>query len=354
MITKNPQISIIIPVYNTGRYLEKCLKSIIKQPIFNIEMIIINDASTDNSFDIIRSYSVNDDRIIVINKINNEGLESARKSGLSVAKGTYVFHLDSDDWLVPNTLDIMLKEAVISDADIVTSEMYRVIGNTGYIRQKSAPLFPNKKLVDKEEFMKKYYQNFFGINLFPVTMCGKLYRKSFLDPIDVFPLGHNLGEDLNYNIQVFPKAERILFLPIFLYNYRFGGMTTKFNNNLIDAAIKMYSIKKFYIDQYKLPQLSKYIMIELKNYFRTYIEMQIRFNKNLTETNYNLINEILNTKEYSEVIEFYKNEQYNTDVFVIALINKDGAELVRQSRKRVKKDFFKYTLKRVISKLVIS
>ena len=96
---KKIQISVIIPVYNTEKYLERCINSVVSQNFRDIEIIIINDCSEDNSLKIIDKYKNKDKRIKIINKIKNEGLSAARNSGIEIATGEYILHIDSDDWI---------------------------------------------------------------------------------------------------------------------------------------------------------------------------------------------------------------------------------------------------------------
>lgn len=119
------KISVIVPVYNVEKYLDRCLKSIVTQSLKDIEIIIVNDCSPDNSLKIIKKYMEIDRRIILIDKIKNEGLTSARNSGLEIAQGEYILHIDSDDWIEQDYLKDMYELAIKYDADMVISDYYR-------------------------------------------------------------------------------------------------------------------------------------------------------------------------------------------------------------------------------------
>ena len=99
-------ISVIVPIYNAEKYLDKCLLSIVNQTYSDIEIILINDGSTDSSIAICEKYKQNDDRIVIVNK-DNEGLVRARKDGIRMARGEYITFVDADDWI-----DITLYENV--------------------------------------------------------------------------------------------------------------------------------------------------------------------------------------------------------------------------------------------------
>lgn len=113
-------VSVLVPVYNTEKYLEKCLDSIINQTYTNLEIILVDDGSTDNSGKICDAYAERDVRIKVIHK-HNEGLVRARKTGLENATGEYIAFVDSDDWIEPNMYEEMLEKALETDADFVES-----------------------------------------------------------------------------------------------------------------------------------------------------------------------------------------------------------------------------------------
>ncbi len=112
------KVSIVIPIYNVEPYLEECLASAIGQTLKEIEVICVNDGSTDNSMDIVRKYAKNDSRICIVEK-ENGGLSSARNAGMDAAKGEYILFLDSDDWILPETLEEIYEIAVKNDLDNV-------------------------------------------------------------------------------------------------------------------------------------------------------------------------------------------------------------------------------------------
>lgn len=131
-----PLVSIIIPVYNTEKYLKRCLDSAVNQTYKNIEIIIINDASTDNSKHIIDEYAKNHKNIKVITKTHNEGLSSARNIGMKYAQGEYIFFLDSDDYLKQTTIDVLMNIAKNYNSYLVECAYTSVYGP---IKRKKEP-----------------------------------------------------------------------------------------------------------------------------------------------------------------------------------------------------------------------
>ena len=115
-----PLISVIIPVYGVEKYISQCLESVINQTYKNIEVIVINDGTKDNSASIAKEYSKQDFRVKVYD-FENSGLSAARNRGVSLAKGDYIAFLDSDDYVAPNMYEELINNALKTDADIVLS-----------------------------------------------------------------------------------------------------------------------------------------------------------------------------------------------------------------------------------------
>jgi glycosyltransferase involved in cell wall biosynthesis len=118
MTSDCPIVSVIVPVYNSEPYLEDCLQSVIQQTYRSIEIIIVNGGSTDCSPDIMHSYAVKDDRIVILSQ-SNRGVSAARNAGLGVAKGEYIFFVDSDDTIRKDAVEILYRQAVMTDVDII-------------------------------------------------------------------------------------------------------------------------------------------------------------------------------------------------------------------------------------------
>ena len=156
MSTQNPKVSIIIPIYNVENYLRQCLDSAINQTLKDIEIICVNDGSTDTSLQIINEYANKDNRIKIINKTNG-GLSSARNAGLKIAQGEFIGFLDSDDYLDLNFYKSLYKRAKETNSDIVVCEyIYRFQDNN---KRKKIFLQVDKNVItsDKNEKFKCLY-----------------------------------------------------------------------------------------------------------------------------------------------------------------------------------------------------
>ena len=173
-----PKVSVIVPVYNTGKYLSECIESVLKQSFKDFEIILVDDGSKDDSPCICDEYANRDKRITVIHK-ENEGLSMARNDGLALAKGDFVCFLDSDDfWLGDNSLSSLVDFANEQNNDFSYIEFNR---SRYYPSEKSfapCPGFPPnlKNGKDAGAIIKELIRN----GIFPMSACTKLIRRDFL------------------------------------------------------------------------------------------------------------------------------------------------------------------------------
>lgn len=291
-------ISVIIPVYNTAKFLFTCIKSVINQTFEDIEIILVNDASTDNSIQICNTFREKDNRIVLIDKQQNEGVEKARYDGILTATGDYICFVDSDDWLEKDTLKRMYEKAVETDADYVEVGIQRVLDRHKIIKKKAYSTI--KGLITQPQLFDSYYISFFGVNILSVNIWGKLYKSSILQNPPQ-PIGLAMGEDLYFNLEIFPHLQKIYIDDYIGYNYRFGGMTTQYNKNLLPNLKVLYSIKKRKIEKYKYDKASEYIRIELKNILISDIKQRILFKYGSKEDIINQINQELTDPIWNDI-----------------------------------------------------
>lgn len=290
-------VSIILPIYNKEKELKQCLKSILNQTYDNLEIILVNDGSTDLSREICEKFSTEDNRIKLINK-ENEGVELARLTGLNCATGTYITFVDPDDWLPNNAIELLINAIKKEDADVSFGKLCRVIDKFALIKKEINSDIYNNKIVTKNQFMSEYYDSFCGWGEFPINMCGKLYKKSLIDSVYYKPVGISHGEDLCFNLQVLPHADKIVSIPEIIYFYRWGGMTNKINKNLFKDACTAYNFKLKMFKQHNSKDSVSKASGELCNFFITYIDTYLKFS-NLSD---------------AEMKAFVENEIKNEDL----------------------------------------
>ncbi len=237
----NPKISVIIPVYNVEKYLERCIESVISQTLRDIEIIIINDGSTDNSYSIINKFAEVDDRIRVFSH-DNIGLGPTRNRGIEVATGEYLAFVDSDDWLVKGGLELLYKRAIETNADIVEGETSIFFEDTGvYTKRKSLTNVSDVcvSTPNIEEFYRDYY---FG-RLYTHNAWDKIYRTEFIVKNQIY-FGDNkriFAEDNWFQLQIFLLHPKIAFVDssYYIYRQRQNSIMNSPKKNLVKRHMQM-------------------------------------------------------------------------------------------------------------------
>lgn len=232
-------VSVIVPVYNVEAYLAECLDSIVAQTIKDIEIICVNDGSTDGSAEILATYAAKDKRIRVITQ-KNHGLSAARNVGMNYATGDYVYFIDSDDTIELHALEVLGKHIKCTHADIVVFGMDDLIAapSDGWFDQVSSP-----KNVWYTPFVP--YALLYEQGAYPFVWRNIYRRKMLLDNKLEFESNLRYGEDIVYQFCVFPYANRILFISDKLYHYRrlrkdsLTSVANKSTAGLIERHIEM-------------------------------------------------------------------------------------------------------------------
>ena len=222
-------ISIIVPVYNVENYLDACMRGIMNQTYSNIEIVLVDDGTTDNSGEMCDQYARLDGRIKVIHK-ENGGLSDARNKGIVQANGDYIMFIDSDDVVSYNLVEYLYKLVKDNSADIAICDTVHCYSNEKVIFKEET----NIKLFESEDAIAEMlYQK-----SFLVSACGKLYRKEYFEEI-LFPKGM-LFEDSAIMYKIFDKANKIVYGNAKLYGYmhREGSITTaKFSKKDCDILL---------------------------------------------------------------------------------------------------------------------
>lgn len=204
-------VSVIVPIYNVELYLRQCIDSVISQTYANLEIILVDDGSPDNCPHICDEYAANDERIIVIHK-KNGGLSDARNAGLNICKGDYIFFVDGDDWIVANSIEMMLDLNQQNRFDIILSTHYNTYDNDRLeICPSPCPFGPmDSHLI--LFFLCKY--NCTDLQ----SVCGKLYKRALFESVR-FPYG-KLYEDMYINYRLFINSSINMYIQDPLYVYR--------------------------------------------------------------------------------------------------------------------------------------
>lgn len=209
-------ISFIVPVYNVERYLGQCIDSILQQSYRDIEIILIDDGSTDGSSRICDNYAIFDNRVKVIHKVNG-GLSDARNTGLLHAAGEYVIFLDSDDfWVDSSDLVLLVNKIVRTKCDFLQFNIsYYAKGK--YLRWK-----PFDSLVLNSSDKNVITVHLIRSGVVPMSACSKIINRDFLLRNELFFIKGIFSEDIPWFLRLLEKAENIVFLNQYVYAYRKG------------------------------------------------------------------------------------------------------------------------------------
>ena len=243
------KVSIIIPVYNGEKYLDRCLNSVLKQDFMDFEVICINDGSTDNSLNILKKYAAKDNRIKVYTQ-NNIGVAKTRNKAITIAKGDYLLFIDNDDFIDADYISTYLASALSNNADIVLGGFKRISNNTG-------------KILYKEILKNTYYSRFIIL-----TPWARLIRRQFIVDNDVKYFSYGIGEDVYFNLVLYSKNPILNIINYIGYNQSYNENSVsntkqKGLNKNIDCRILLNEIKKYYNgneDQYINFFYHKYII----------------------------------------------------------------------------------------------
>lgn len=210
-----PKIGVIIPVYNVEKYLEQCIKSIINQNFEDMEILLIDDGSTDSSGRICDEYKEKDSRIKVIHK-KNGGLSDARNAGIKEAIADYLLFLDSDDYWMDNSLN-EINKCITDDTEVIFLSMAKFFDRSGTMERNFEYLDKNKI---KNKSKKEVFKYLSEINKFPASACTKLVsRKTIIDNNLFFEKGL-LSEDIDWSIRLLLCCKQFDVCNVDFYIYR--------------------------------------------------------------------------------------------------------------------------------------
>ena len=236
----SPKVSIIIPLYNSEDNIYECLKSAMNQTAKNIEIIVVNDGSTDKSGEISEQLANSDQRVTVIHQ-ENLGAGPARNKGMEMAKGEYLYFLDSDDKINPKLVEENLKILVQSEVDIL------IFGYTKKEKSAGKKIDVNTRLKDckldsKQEIRKNLCEIFERGATFAVW--NKIFRRKLIEKNSVRYPNMKRNQDMAFTLDAIKYANSITVNSSRYYNYSFDSNTQKYDPNLIAHHIMIY--KKFY------------------------------------------------------------------------------------------------------------
>lgn len=307
MIPKNKKdllVSLIIPAYNVSNRIDKLINSLMCQNYKNVEIIIVDNNSTDNTFEILKKYEIKYKNICVL-KEEKQGPNYARLKGFLKSKGDYIFFVDADDFIEENALNNFIACINKTDADIVVGDYLELTENYKIIRRMFGA--PNKTFN-----LKKFKETL----LYKPTLCNKLIKRELIDTESF--IFTSVAEDIIISLPAMARAKNIRYIPVIVYNY-------VINNNGLSHKINIEKLSTFRLAMAAL----RYIFIknDLYNKYKEEIEFII-----ITHSLYRLFeSELLIKREERKIIRAdllgflnifdYKNNKYFKKSNIYKLVN---------------------------------
>ena len=251
------KVSIIIPIYNVAPYIERCLLSVLNQTYHNIEIILIDDCGSDNSIgiaiELIKKHKAENKTKIIFHECN-KGLSAARNSGINASTGEYIYFLDSDDELVQNCIELLIKSAIKYKTDFVIGN-YEIIGAKLSIGMPLNNIFTNDKILTSYQ-KGEWYE----------MACNKLLKKEFILKNNLYFKENLIHEDLlwSFMIACFANSMSVVNTKTYLYYIRKDSITGKINREFNKKNIKTSNDAK----------------IEIVKYMHNFIDTNPQFKKN--------------------------------------------------------------------------
>ena len=235
-------VSVIVPVYNIQDYVKNCIDSILNQDFENIEIIIVNDGSTDNSLNILNLNYSSNKQIRIINQ-ENQGLSCSRNNGLKEAIGSYVAFIDGDDWIEPNMISEMYCKAIKEDADVVCCRLQYENGNNRYVSGRNY----TTDIINKEDLL---FNVFYGRNI-QTSAAIKLYRREWLLKNEIYFKPKAINEDAIFIVRVAFYANKMALInkPFYHAIERSSSISRSFSWKIVEHLLSALDNQKDFLKE---------------------------------------------------------------------------------------------------------
>lgn len=253
MITQQPLVSIIVPIYNTKDYIERCATSLFKQTYPNCEFIFVNDCTPDNSIELlsntIEKFPLIKNKVQIINKKQNSGLPQARKTGFEHSNGEYIAHVDSDDWVEEDYIKLLVTKAIENKADMVWAGYIFELQNKEQICANKPSDFSTTCIISEILDFKIHS-----------SVWSKLCKREIYTERNISFTTKNYIEDMFLTIQCVKYARKIAYLSNCKYHYCYNAQSITFANS------KEQIQKRFEEYLYNMNQISSFLKVESNQY----------------------------------------------------------------------------------------
>lgn len=322
-------VSVIVPVYNVEKYIHRCITSIINQSYSELEIILVDDGSSDSSGLICDEYALKDKRIKVIHK-KNGGLGYARNSGLDCATGKYVTFIDSDDYVEQDMIEKLYKDLIGVEADTCIGGFQRVYHNGTFVYEN--PL--SGRVFEKEEILIKVLSKMFGqlVNSSSLEMSvwKVLFSNELIQKYNIrFPSEREfISEDIIFDTEYYAKANRVVMSSDVGYYYcdNEDSLTTKYNPNRFDLQVKLYlelkeRVKRLKIYEVSIDRLNATLIAVAR--YSIKLEQKFSFRNGLIQSKRN-IKEICQNSVLKNALISFKSKNVNFQSRVVNWLIKNN------------------------------
>jgi len=323
---EQPKVSIIVPVYNVEKYFHQCIESLINQTYKNIELILVDDGSLDNSGKICDEYAEKDPRIIVIHNINN-GVGEARNVGIRISSGKYIYFADADDFCEKDLISTCVAVAEKKNCDIVIFGFNKV----NQVGRKVASIIPesfviNSLLYNRDKIVKILSS---GTGL---AVWDKLFKSNLIKDNYILFDKKKRGQDFTFVFCCFEKADSVCSVRATLYNYRINFRAgNKFDNQIIINHINNYSlIKNFFGPASIWPgDIKKYMDNLFILWFITVIPINIANTRSLNkDEKVDFFNKLISSDEFLKQIANIRTGHLSLKNFLLYMIGRTKNPIV--------------------------
>ena len=321
-----PKVSVIIPVYNVEKYLRECLESVISQTLSDIEIICINDGSTDSSLDILNEFAQKDERIKIINQ-ENKGSPLARNEGLKIANGKYIGFVDSDDYIDKNYYELLFNNAEKHNAEIARCSYYYKYKN-------------KEKVCELEQKIKNANEQnkFLGVNDHSVVVFNAIYKYDFLKNNKILFFEDVAAEDIIYTARATFYANKTAPVVGTHYHYR-KGVESQLSIINVEKIIRIIYTQKLTINFLNSIESQKNIEDYKIAYKRCIWRYKSLFQKGILMRDFKYQYQVDFLNSYIDAINKYKGnykELYESDENIRFLLNKEPDKYINAVKKNLK------------------
>ena len=306
-MNKTPLISVIVPAYNAEKTIEKCVNSILKSTYNNIEVVVVNDGSSDNTWDVCKRLNKEDNRVIILNK-KNGGVSVARNEGIRICRGEQICFVDSDDYISNDMIMELYKRKEKDDSQLSICEYYYVYDEG---KKEKVEMYESDSIESREKYFINMSHNLHS--LFYGVLWNKMYDAKIIRKYSIqFRKNVDLGEDVIFNLDYISRANQISIIakPFYYYN-RINDFSLSKKKSTWESWILTKERFRYGIDKYK----------EMNLYERCKVELNNAFAIELINPTFYLANNSSNRKEATMKLECLYKEKGIKEVLYNSKIN---------------------------------